>query len=469
MRSTELNGSLQDNILTLLVHNEQYAPLVAMEVKAELFTTKAYRKIAAAAVGYMHTYSKPAGVHIGDLLERELERGEESEYLRHIIKEMENLKVGIQPEYVIDELSSFVEKRVLAMSMDKAYAALENGNLEEAREILYSPNLQPKQDPGIFLHDTEKWLSFFDQDRDSEFSSGIQVLDEHGIVPARGKAKVYMGVGGVGKSWQLINAGKANAIEKRKNVLHITVENGLEETTYRYTQAMLVLTSSEAKTIQTPVFRRDELNRCVEVDFTERNYDALIAENRGRVIKKLKPFQDQGRLLIKWYPSGTLTVSQIRMYLDYLERVENFKPDILIVDYLGEMRIDRKMPLPLGSVLTDLKGLAGIKDIALVTATQSNRQGLRAKIVDGYLTGEDISVRNIADMFVIICKTPQEDAIGLARLLIDKARNRKDKWIAQITQCYDTGQFCLDSMYFDKYVQSAVERHTGRENTDDDE
>jgi replicative DNA helicase len=63
-----LNGSLEDNVLTAIVWNEELAGEIIERIAARDFSTEVYRKIAEAAIKFYKQHETPARAHIGDVL-----------------------------------------------------------------------------------------------------------------------------------------------------------------------------------------------------------------------------------------------------------------------------------------------------------------------------------------------------------------------------------------------------------------
>ena len=462
----QLIGSLEDNVLTMLVWDEHNAPNVALKVLPDLFGTRAYQKIAQSAINYMSTYGSPPRGHIRDLLETDLSRGEEGRFLSQIIDAMERLASDLQAPYVLSQLDRFVEVRKLTRSVEQAADSLHTGDLESAREALATAGLtQQTPKPGVWLHDTSNWLRFLDKDEDEDlFSSGIDILDERGVRPVRGGLFLIMASSGTGKSWWLIEIAKRSIIENRQKVLHISLENDLEETQQRYTQALLSMTSSEVTSLRVPVFRRDGMGRFSSIDFSQVMPDQISSAKRNEIEVALQKYKNKCKLLVHWFPTGMLTVGQLASLLDTLDHTEGFKPDLVVLDYADLMHTDsRDLRISLGQLFRDLRGLAGSRNFAMVTATQGNRISSTARIVGANMVSEDWSKIGTADTVCTYSQTLDERDIGIARVLVAKARRSRDKWIALLTQSYATGQFCLDSCFFNKLAESEVLRHTGGE------
>jgi hypothetical protein len=464
-----LKDNLEDNVLTKLCWDYEMAPVVAMQITADLFSTREYQRIAQFAMEHVARYGVPPRVHLRDYLETELRRREGS-FLRGIIEGMEELHPSLQSEPVQEKLDLFIAVRKMALSMEEAFGRLDQLDVQGARDALYAASAVAKPAEGVWLHDTGKWLSFLNKKEGVEFSSGIDILDEHGIHPDRSELYLHMGPRKSGKTWALIQIGR-RAVEKRHDVLHITLENSSEITRLRYTQAFLQFTTEQARTMRIPLFSFDGGGR-FRLDWDQVDPAGAISEKTETGLKKAmegyiytgKP-GSPGRLLVQEFPTGTLTIPQVNNLLDHLERSERFKPDIVILDYLNLMEIGdvRQHRLSLGRLGVTLRGIAVTRKLAMVTATQTNRASEKAKVISGTHVAEDWSLLGTADTVVTYTQSPQERENNMARLYIDAARNAPDKWIAQISQSYATGQFCIDSVYMSKMVADETARVFGED------
>lgn len=466
MPVSQLTGSLEDNVLTLLCWDKTHCHTIALRVPVELYSTRAYRRIAEQAVEYIASYSKPPRAHLRDLLEDELRRGEEGRFLSQILDAMEGLRAELQPEFVLEQLEKFIKQRRLIMSTSLALDNLHSGDIEAAEEALNEVRSAPLTAASSWLGDTNDWFSFLQEDETAQFSSGIDELDRRGVTPRRGALFLVIGTSGSGKSWWLTEIGKRNFVENRHNVLHITLENDLDDVKQRYTQSFLARTASEVAQIRVPVFERDQLGRFVKLNFSNIMPDTVAAATRADLASQLRRFtgKGRGRMLCQWFPTGMLTAAQLSSNLDVLERQEGFRPDLLIIDYLDLMHTDaRDLRISTGRLTRELRAVAGQRDLALVTATQGNRYSSTARTVGSNMVAEDWSKIGTADTVCTYSQTIDEKDIGVARILVAKARRVRDKWIALITQSYETGQFCIDSCYFNKLVEAEIFRMTGRE------
>jgi len=452
----------------MLVHSGEHAANIALQVSADLFSTPKYRTLAGKAADYILIYGKPPGVHMRDLMEKELSRGDDDGKLfSRVLDDMDTLIPGLNAQYVLDSLARFITLRKLAQSVEEADEHIRAGDIEGAERALYQRDTAQSSSKGIWLHDAEAMLQWLHVPESDWFSSGIEVLDSRNVRPARGELFLIIGAKKIGKSWWGIEIGKQN-IQRRKKVLHVTLENSEDITAKRYIQALFAMTSSKTETLRYPIFKRDQLGRFITIDYDQRVAEGITAETAPRVAKKLRAFKSRSRLLIKQFPTGSLTIAQLNAYLDHLERNENFKPDLIVLDSVNRMKVNGdRIRTDLGQLAIQLRGIAVARNIAIVTTTHSNRAGDSAKVVSGAQhVGEDYSLTGTADTVLTISRTKQEREDGRARLFVDAARNAEDKWIVLISQNFATGQFAIDSVYMNKHVEQEIERLNSDE-TDD--
>ena len=459
--TSKLEGGQEENVLTLLCYSEIHAFELALELEASLFSTAAYRTIAEAAISHIEAYGEPPGHHLYDLLEAKLRRGDEGILLRKTLDAMRALVAELQPGYVLNELQQFIEKRRLSMALEAASDALNAGELDKARELLAGTHDTKPNNQGIWLDDAPAMLGFLDKREEDRFTTGISELDRLGIVPIRKRFMMLIAPPKRGKSWWLVGIGKA-ALIGRKAVLHITLENSAEETAQRYVQSFFSLTEDDASPSKVTRFIRSEGTSTVKemVQVTPAKApDSLAGLGKPGLLKKLKAFKHRARLRIEAFPSGVLSFGALNNLLDKLDRVDNFKPDLLLIDAPYLMQVERAdLRIALGGLMIKLKGLASQRNLALVGVHQAGRASWTAKTVHCSDVAEDASIIATVDCAITYSATPKERSRGLARLLVEACRYAKDGFMVLIAQHYPTGQFCLDSTFFTDYVEEASER-----------
>ena len=465
----ELTGALEENVLALLCYSDRYAAQVAALISTDLFSERVYRRIAERAVDHLSRYSKPPQIHIRDAFEAEIARKDaDADFLERTFASMEEVHEQLQPEAVVDQVRRFIAIRQMSMAIDSASTALHRGDYEEARSALFQIDAAPLAQQGVWLRDTKAWLSFLNKNDAQKFSCGIDTLDEGGIWLDRGEMLMFVAATGKGKSWYLIEVGK-RALRKRKKVLHVSLENNLEQCQERWTQSMLGMSNTEVSTHRVSMFQRNKWGQLTNVEPTAISSKSVGSVSQETLAEKLREWQDRGGALrVDWFPAGMLSVAQLNAHMEALARTENFVPDVVLLDYVDQMNISSaNLRVETGRIVRELRGLAGTRKFALFTATQGNRYSADARLVTTSMVAEDWTKIGTSDVVLTYSQTQDEFEKGIARILVAKARNAKDKWIAWITQSYATGQFCLDSVYFNALTSGEIRRYVSPEGEDD--
>jgi KaiC/GvpD/RAD55 family RecA-like ATPase len=328
-------------------------------------------------------------------------------------------------------------------------------------------------EPGLRLDSIEQVVTFI-QVQQAEFKTGIKELDARHVVPMRGAAMLLLGPTGKGKTWFLVNIGKQGLLQ-RKRVLHISLEMGEEEVLQRYYQSLFSVTKRQHE-VEVPTMEFDDKDSkmpkleafstdTVTPDFT---FDSEIVSTELEA--HIHAFGPKSRnLIVKRFPS--LNTKQIESYLDALEIVEGFIPDLVILDYIGLMKTSaRDKRIDLGEEFKSFRGIMIERNMAGVTAQQSSKIGAKAKTVTMYDVAEDWSLTNTADIVLTYSSTDSEHRLGLGRLYVSKARGEQDKFGVLLTQTYALGQFVLESHLLGKdYWDLAQELEDEVEERDDED
>lgn len=137
----------------------------------------------------------------------------------------------------------------------------------------------------------------------------------------------------------------------------------------------------------------------------------------------------QGRIIIKQFPTGAATVNHFRFLLKELKIKKNFKPDIIMVDYLNICASARLPPsaatstyLWNKSIAEELRAFAIETNTAVITSTQSGRQAAGSSDVDIGDVSESYGVPQTADIFLAIVTTEQLDHLN--QIMYKQLKNR---------------------------------------------
>lgn len=446
----KLSGATQENLLTLLCFDDKHSGLVRQALKPSLFESAVYREVAGQAMDYYDQFGKPVGEHLPDVLEHILEGDDprKAKAYKGVLENLFQAKDSVNAEFVVTQLNKFIRQQSMKSAIVEAVEALEDGRIDDA-EIAVQKGLNSQVvsfDLGTDLRDPSKAMRFMDLESDG-FFTGIEELDKREVMPRRKELFVFIAPRGRGKSWFLTHLAKMAAVQ-RACVLVVTLEMSEERYSQRVLQSMFSISKRHSK-VKIPIFTKDSDGHLQTIDYEEIDRMTLNDPNiRGHLQRSIsRRLARRPPLIIKAFPTGALTPSMLNAYLDGLERFHKITPDIIMVDYPDLMKIDAKnMRVEIGKNIADLRGIAVERNAAMVAPSQGNRESETAKWVTGNMAAEDISKLATADTVVTFSQTPGEKRLGLARLLAEKNRNDEDKFQVLISQAYQMGQFCLDSV-----------------------
>ena len=145
-----------------------------------------------------------------------------------------------------------------------------------------------------------------------------------------------------------------------------------------------------------------------------------------------RDFIDKNRFVIKQFPSGTLDVSGIRSYLEQLV-ISGFKPDLLVVDYPGEMKDVPGISTWESKyrIMRDLRGIAIEQNMCVFVAIQPNKAAASLTIeeyIDENSIGGSFDQVKPLDGLWSINQTNDETTAGYGRIFVVKHRNGRSKY-----------------------------------------
>lgn len=453
MAVRQLTIPIQEALLCLLCFDDENGQQIAGMLEPGSFDVY-YRDIAEAAVDYRTRYKQAPKEHTMDLFGvLTTRRPDDAEVLERIHESMQIASSEINAEYVIKQAHDFTRYQRLRRGLAKAVDLLDqndDGALDEVETTMTKAARGSHDlfDPGVRFHDTNNSLAFLNDDNEVAFPTGIPLLDRYGHGPFRKGLHMYLAAPNSGKSWWLVQLGKM-AVMSGLKVCHITLEMSQQKVCGRYVQSFFSVSNRKEKSIPFKQFDMDEKGMYMMVkDQDMRNRPNFKARKIGQhLIKRMAPLKNRPTLLIKEFPTGQLTPKQLYQYLDVMETVEDFIPDLLLVDYVDLMRTSSETyRLDLGQLTKDLRGIAVERNIAVASVTQCNRAGETAKWVNRTHLAEDFSKVNTVDTLITYSQTKAEYSLGLGRLFVDKARNDIKHSRVLLSQAFTVGQYHMDSV-----------------------
>lgn len=336
-------------------------------------------------------------------------------------------------EYVEDKVVEFVRHQALGAALMQSIDLREKGQFDKIEALV-------KQAIEIGLNEDGDAYDYFDriEDRTEQrldaaagkrppqgITTGVHKMDE--VLYHRGWGRkelaTIMGGAKAGKTTALINFAKSASLAGF-NVLYVTLEVG-------------------SKIIG------DRLDACLS--------DTLMKELGDKIHDVHDRIQalgaKAGKLIIHEFPSGTLSSSMLRKLIDRykspgLAAGGGTRPatkfDMVVVDYADIMAPNFRTQDPIEnskSVYVDLRAIAFEENVAMLTATQTNREGYKAAVAKAEHVAEDFNKVRTVDLMISINKTEEEAARGEARLYFAASRNQEAGFSIVIKQDLAMMQF----------------------------
>lgn len=422
----QYTSSVQEKILALMWQDKRLFVSYSDCVKPKYFQKAVHIDICRLLYQYYETYEDSPTLtamteEVRAMLEKAKSKAKIEDEYYDCLKRLSKLNIN-DLDYIKDKIISFGKRQAMIEAIMTCADIIQKGSNEDydqLSEIIQKAQLVGEDvlDLGVNYWDgyEERIDSYhYTEDVIERISPGMgELLDK---LMRGGLGRTEMGVilapPGRGKTTSLVNVGFA-AIKASKNVVHISLENNIQQILRNYDLRLL------GKSLE---FVQEEAEKCKSAIGLSKRY-------RG------------GNLIVKKYPTKGITVSGIRQYLNKLRTIQGIVPDVVIVDYGAIIRPetnynDKRNTLE--SVYEDLRALADEFNVALWTAAQGNRSSLAKRVVTIEDLAESFAIANISDVMLALCQTLREKLKGEMRMFIAKNRDNPDGLLLKGTIAYET-------------------------------
>jgi replicative DNA helicase len=130
-----------------------------------------------------------------------------------------------------------------------------------------------------------------------------------------------------------------------------------------------------------------------------------LGENKDTVKQEIDDLKEKGtlgKLIIKEFPSGVPTVTNLKTFIEKMA-YKNLKPDIIVVDYAALLRSSEKHEhtrIELQLIIRELRAMAKEMFCPIWTALQSNKDGTKSGVVDETNLAESYAQAAEADFII---------------------------------------------------------------------
>lgn len=433
----DLDEEFQTKIVYLAVTDTTFMRKVSHLLRPEYFEKVGEQSMVKLALDHFQKYKSALTdiptlkVAIQDAKDRKVLRGDQLKELAPVISQIHEWlqearagkPVGVNADYVADKVAQFARNAAVTNAILQSAELLNKGDFEKIEKLVTKATKVGIQEAAAGGDYFERLQARTDTRADKSvgklpprgITTGERPIDE--LLYHRGWGRkeltVLMGGAKAGKTTALIHFA-LGAVMATKNVLYVTLEVASE----------IVEDRADA--------------RITETEMTE------LVNQFGVVRDKVSGLESRvGRFYIAEYPSGSFSPSMLRGLLER-HKAEGKTYDMVVVDYADIMRPDFRTTDPIENLRTiyvDLRAIATEWDVALLTATQSNREGYKAIVAKAEHVSDDFNKVRTADLFITINSTEEERKRGEARLYFAASRNQRSGFTIFIRQDFGKMQF----------------------------
>lgn len=366
-----------------------------------------------------------------------------------IIEQCEDIVISVKTlsfdtsdffDWISDETKDFIRRKRIEIALINAVEMVEHGKLDQATQtIIEASNIVFDDTLGHdYLDDIDERVEYMKSPK-KIIPSGLKTIDKNIGGGWRPKSLVVFGAAtNVGKtlvlgdiSFKLINQGL--------NGLYITLEIS-----------------------ENVLANRIDAN-LTNIKLADLDINADLLLKRVKKLKKQRKDDGNplGRLIIKEYPPTTLSSNGIMTLIRELELKRNFRPDFIVVDYLGLMAPNGKSFSEnsygkLKSVSEEIRAVSSFLELPIFTAVQVNRNGFNSSIVGLENTADSMAIAHTADLMIMMSRTEETDSNDTMCWHVAKSRFCKNNLNFFVKVDYDHMRL-LDDEYEERSMRKEEE------------
>jgi replicative DNA helicase len=410
----DFEGSIQKSIIYLSKSDVDFFHQISALVKSEYFDSVIHQRFYSVIKDHFYEFQElPNDSQILEETKKHISEKEFFDDYRSEVTDINRLDVETfsDKEYYIGKIEEFAKQQAMREAILDSVDLLKDGEFEKIKDRISKALITGRHiNLGSDYFNTVDYR--YEKLKDTSFVIGktpFKVLNEKldcgGL--GRGELGIVVAPTGVGKSMYLVNQAVQSLLDGL-NVVYVSLEMSEERIAQRF----------DARLTYIPIPQL--IGRVVEV--------------KSRLMQVKNRYPNMGKIKIKQFPSKALTISQLRAYLQQLKNYEQLEVDILIVDYIDLMSgsIGSKTYEAQQELSEYLRGMATEMNIAVWTATQTNREGHKVDIITEKEIGDSYGKIRPCELIFSLNQTAKEKDAGIARLWVMKNRNGPSKFIHKI-------------------------------------
>jgi len=504
IRKGNIDLQFEKKIITLCITNTQFLKEVSLYLKVDSFQLKHAKMLFRWVESYFSKYDIAPNKAISDifLVEKKNLPDDETEIISDLLSSLSLKYVNEEEDtkenvgYYADKCREYVRKRNISTKINEINGLLSLDRIDDAEDgLLNYKKLAIETSNWINPFDEKEINNIFDTEEDNRLFKFPGDLGELIGWTERGTVTSIQAKYKTGKSFFLFEAA-FQALISGKKVVIFSLEMSPSQSLKRIYSRITAATNNGGECLYPvadcvlsqngtckkperigkialyshedyiPPFEEADPNYkfCTACRKNKDGYEFASwyqKTNRAELNKKdvlrrsdgvKKMFGDN--LRVKIYPKFSASIPDIIRDLDYLETVEDFVADLIVVDYGSLLRgnaKDHEERHRIGNIYKEFGGIVSSRKCALFTASQTNRVGSKKQRADAGDISESFEITAHVDRLLILNQSDEEKRRGIIRLGVGAMRDgafESDKE-AIILQDLSAGQFLLDSYFED--------------------
>lgn len=400
---------IEESILSNLIHNEPYARKVLPFLKTEYFVDKSGQLLFDLISEYTLQYNATPST---EALKIELDNvnGISEEVYDavndRIIQPFGDEKTNI--DFLINKTEDYCKQRAVYNAIVNSIAIIDGKDKKTdqgAIPKMLQDALGVSFDTAIghdYLEDYEARYDFYHL-KHNRIPFDIEFLNKitKGGLPRKTLSLLMSTQTGGGKSLAMCHMAAAN-IMSGQNVLYLTMELSEEMVSRRIDANLMNVTLDDLEKLPKDIFLK-----------------------KGEQVKS----KAKGKLIVKEFATGSAHAGHFRHLIDELRIKKNFIPDVIYVDYLNICSSSRvKMSggvntyVYVKAIAEELRGLAVEMNVAMVTATQGNKDAISNSDVGLQNTSESMGLPATVDLMLALITSEELEDLG--QIMFKQLKNR---------------------------------------------